>query len=70
MTKEYVLDLAERVAATFAAGAIAVLTTNGADITELSLWQSAGVAGAAAALSLIKGLLARYVGDEASAGLR
>ena len=70
MTSEYAKDLAERVAATFLGGVLGVVGTNGADITSLSLWESAAVAGGVAVISLVKGLLARYVGDKESAGLR
>jgi hypothetical protein len=60
----YVKDLAERVAATAAFTFLSVFT-----VSDLSSARSAGVAAAAAALSLLKGALAKYVGDE-SAGLK
>jgi len=67
--KEYVRDLVERVLSTFAAGALAILGTNAADLTDLSLWKAAGLAGAAAVVTLLKGLLAKGVGNPDSAGL-
>jgi len=69
MTKTFVLDLAERVAATFLGAALAFLVTNGIDLTSLSVWQGAGFAGVTAAMALLKGVAARYIGDKASAGL-
>jgi hypothetical protein len=67
MSKAFVLDLAERVVFSFLGAAIATLAAAGVDLTHLSAWQSAGVAGLAAAVSLIKGVLAQYVGDRDSA---
>lgn len=65
----YFRDLAERVVSTFVAGALAVLGTNLADLTEVSLWKGAALAGAAAVVSLVKGVLAKSTGDPESAGL-
>jgi hypothetical protein len=67
--KEYFRDLAERVVSTFVAGVLAVVGTNAVDLTDLTLWKAAGLAGAAAVLSLLKGLLAKGVGNPESAGL-
>lgn len=69
MTKGYVLDLAERVVFTFIGGVIGVVGVNGADITDLSTWEAATIAGGVAVVSLVKGLLAHYVGDKESASL-
>lgn len=60
----YLRDLSERVIATAAFTFLSVFT-----VTDLSSAKSAGIAAAAAALSLIKGSLAKFVGDE-SAGLK
>lgn len=65
----YFRDLLERVLSTFAAGALAILGTNVADLTDVSLWKGAALAGAAAVVSLLKGVLAKTVGDSESAGL-
>ena len=65
----YFRDLLERVVSTFAAGALAVLVTNVADLTNIGLWKGAAVAGAAAVVSLLKGVLAKSTGDPESAGL-
>jgi hypothetical protein len=61
MTKTEAIDLTERVGATFVGGAVSVLTANGADITSLSVWQGAAVAGGAAVLSLLKVLTTQYI---------
>ncbi|HEY6019411.1 MAG TPA: hypothetical protein VIY48_05755 [Candidatus Paceibacterota bacterium] len=60
----YLRDLIERVAATAAFTFLSAF-----NVTDLSSARSAGVAAAAASLSLLKGVLARYIGDE-SAGLK
>lgn len=65
----YFRDLLERVLSTFAAGALAVLGTNAADLTDLGLWKGAALAGAAAVVSLLKGVLAKAKGDPDTAGL-
>lgn len=57
-TATYGRDLAERVVATFLQAFVGgiVLTTP----FDIGMWQAAGVAGVAAAVSLVKGLLARW----------
>jgi len=79
MNRAYLKDLAERVAATFAATFLAVWTAPilSADspsgvwqaISDLSIVQKAALAGAAAVVSLAKGVLARYVGSPDTASL-
>ena len=61
---QYLKDLAERVAATAAFTFLSAFS-----VTDLSSAKSAGIAATAAGLSLLKGALAKYVGDE-SAGLK
>jgi hypothetical protein len=61
MNRTEAVDLAERVGATFVGGAVSVLTVDGADIADLSLWQGAAVAGGAAVLSLVKTLTVQYL---------
>jgi hypothetical protein len=66
----YGRDLAERVGATFVVAAGGVLVAAGpADMFHASFWESVGVAGIAAAGSLVKGILARAFGDKNSASL-
>lgn len=62
--KNYVVDLAERVAATAAFTFLSAFA-----VTDLSTAREAGLAAAAAALSLIKGALAGYVSGGNQAGL-
>lgn len=64
----YAKDLLERVVWTFlvAVGSFAVVA-GPAGWLELSTWQAAATAGAAAVGTLVKGLLARYVGSHNSA---
>lgn len=63
-TKSYIQDLAERVALTFAEAFLAVFA-----VTDLSTVESAATAGAAAVLSLLKGVVAKTIGDRKSASL-
>jgi hypothetical protein len=64
----YAKDLGERVVWTFlaAAGGVA-LAAGPADMFHASLWQTVGTAGIAAVGSLVKGLVARVVGNPNSA---
>ncbi|MGW6418854.1 hypothetical protein [Streptomyces sp. NPDC055055] len=65
--KTYLRDLAERVVSTgLQAGLGAVVVTKPFD---LSMWEAAGLAGAAASLSLVKGLVARWRSVTNSASL-
>lgn len=64
MTTKYLVDLAERVALTFAEAFLAVFT-----LTDVSTLKSAAVAGGAAVLSLLKGVVAKLKGDKESASL-
>jgi hypothetical protein len=67
----YALDLAERVAMTFIQAFLASLIAGGwfdvDQIRNLSIPQKAAVAGLAAVLALIKGIMARFVGSPDSA---
>lgn len=60
----YVRNLLERVGMTFAFSFLSVFT-----LTDLSSGKQAAIAGGAAALSLVKGWIAKYVGDPNNAGL-
>ncbi|MFF8953897.1 hypothetical protein ACF09I_34625 [Streptomyces sp. NPDC014940] len=66
--KTYAKDLAERTIWTFlgASGAVA-LAGGPADMLHLSFWEGAGTAGLAAAITLLKGIVARAVGQKNSA---
>jgi hypothetical protein len=64
----YAKDLAERVIWTgLTASAGVALAAGPADMFTVSFWQGLGVAGIAAAGSLVKGLFARFVGAKNSA---
>lgn len=66
----YARDLAERILSTFFVAVAGVLIAAGpADMFHASFWQSVGVAGIAAAGSLVKGLIARLRGDKDTASL-
>lgn len=66
--KTYAVDLAERVVWTFLAAAAAVAVAAGpGDMLHASFWQTAGTAGVAAVVALVKGLAARYIGNRNSA---
>lgn len=67
--RPYLLDLAERVAASFAAGALSAL---GGDVVNLWAvdWRAMlGIGGGAAVVSFFKGLAGRFRGDPATASL-
>lgn len=66
MTK-YAVDLAERVVVTFLGAFVAALVAAGPmDLGNLSVWQSAALAGVASVVSLLKGIAARFVGDRSA----
>jgi hypothetical protein len=69
----YALDLFERVASTFVVTFLGVLVSGGwfdvDQIRDLGAVKAAALAGVAAVLSLIKGLVARFVADRSSASL-
>jgi hypothetical protein len=68
--RTYARDLAERVVATFVVTLAGVLVAAGpADMFNLDFWEGAFAAAVAAAGSLLKGLIARAVGDKNSASV-
>lgn len=66
--KTYAVDLIERVIWTFlgAAGAVALAAGPG-DMLSASLWETVATAGIAAVVTLVKGVVARVVGQKNSA---
>lgn len=67
--KTYLIDLAERVATSFAAGALSVIPLDALDVTHLD-WRGALAVGAGTALvSLLKGIVAKGIGSKDSASL-
>jgi hypothetical protein len=69
MLNLYIKDLAERVAATFVATLLPLLGADGTNLIHLDWGQMLAVAGGAAVVSALKGLLARLKGDSDSASL-
>jgi hypothetical protein len=65
----YLLDLAERTGATYLVTFLGLLTTNGFDLTDLSAVKAALVAAVPAALTVVKGSLAAFVGEPLTAAL-
>lgn len=69
----YVRDLIERIVSTFAVAFLGTLVTGGwfdvANIRDVSALQAAGLSAIAAVLSLIKGLVAKWVSNRDSASL-
>jgi hypothetical protein len=67
MRKRYLRDVLERVAWTFLQAFAATLIASGFfsvdNVTDLSILQKAGVAGVAAVLSLLKGVVASQIGS-------
>ncbi|MFG2722723.1 hypothetical protein ACGFW5_31155 [Streptomyces sp. NPDC048416] len=64
----YAKDVTERVLATFVGAACGIGVAAGpADMFHASFWETMGAAGIAAAASLVKGMLARAIGDKNSA---
>lgn len=70
MNMKLFVDIAERVCATFAIGFLTTwLAADAINLTNLGVVKSAGLAGLAAAGSLLKGILASRVGAHDSAAL-
>jgi hypothetical protein len=66
--RTYAVDLIERIIWTFLGAAAAVALAAGpADMLSASFWETVGTAGLAAVVTLVKGLLARVVGQRNSA---
>jgi hypothetical protein len=69
----YVRDLAERIASTFVVAFLGTLVTGGwfdvAHVRDVSALQAAGLAAIAAVLSLVKGIVARFVSERDTASL-
>ena len=66
-TKRWAIDALERVLATFAQAFLAIIVA--APILDMSTWKAAAVSGIAAAMSALKALVAKGVGDPESASL-
>lgn len=64
MSQKYVVDIVERTAATFGFAFLSAFS-----FSDLSTWHDAAIGGAAAAATVVKGLLAGYLNAGESAGL-
>lgn len=65
----YLLDLAERTAATYATTYLGLLLATGFDLTNLGALKAAAIAAIPAALTVIKGALSTFVGDPTTAAM-
>lgn len=65
----YVRDLAERVASSFAGGALSVLGLDAVNILNVDWKITLGAGAGAALVSLLKGVLAKFRGSPDSASL-
>jgi hypothetical protein len=65
----FLLDLAERVGATYAVAFLGLLLADGFDLTSVGALRAAAVAALPAALSVLKGVVGSFVGDPNSAAL-
>lgn len=63
----YVRDLVERVAMSFIEGFLGAVVVT--EMTNQTMWYAAAAAGVASAAALLKGLVARGVGNKGSASL-
>lgn len=66
---KYLRDLAERVLASFAGGALSVIGLDSMNVLSLDWKAALGVGAGAAVVAVLKGLLAKTVGDPDSASL-
>ncbi|WP_224274105.1 holin [Streptomyces sp. LS1784] len=65
----FILDLAERTAATYAVAFLGLLLADGFDLTSVGALRAAAVAALPAALTVLKGAISTFVGDPNSAAL-
>lgn len=69
ITREFLVDAAERIVATFVEAFIGLLLASESSIIAVSTWQAAAVAAIPAVLSAAKAIIARHFGDPESASL-
>lgn len=67
ISKTFLIDMAERVAATYAVTLLSLLIT--ADLTDVSAVKAAALAAIPAALMILKSSIALFIGDPNSASL-
>jgi hypothetical protein len=69
MRVKFLKDLAYRTAATYVETVAGLAAANGFNLLDLSAWKTAAVAGLPAAAAVIKGSLAKFVGNPDQASL-
>lgn len=69
MRLKFVKDLAYRTAATYVEAVAGLAAANSFNLLDLSAWKTAAVASLPAAAAVIKGALARFVGNPDQASL-
>lgn len=69
LTRAFWKDAAERALSTFAEALVPLLAADGANLLHLDWPTTLGLAGTAAALSVLKSLAAAKVGEEGTASL-
>ncbi len=67
--KRYTKDLTERVFWTFAQGVAGTVTATGFNLIDPQGWKMAAVAALPAAYAVIKGGIAKFVGDRSTAAM-
>jgi len=65
---KYLSDLAERTVAAYALAFLGLILAAGFDLTDLSAVKAAGLAAVPAALQVVYGAVAAFVGDPRTAG--
>jgi hypothetical protein len=63
MSSEFTRKLAENIVVSYLYSVVAFLLADGADYLDVSFLKAAALAGIPAALSAVKGVLAKQVGD-------
>lgn len=67
--KTYLADLGERVAEAYLVSFVGLVTVAGFDWLDLASWKAAAIAAAPAAYAVVKGAVAKFVGDRRTASL-
>lgn len=68
MNKKYLLDLAERIVLTFFEAFFGALLANASGVINMPVIAAAAIAGLAAVVTLVKGLVAKPINDPNTAG--
>ena len=68
-THEWAVDTFERVVSTAVQTALGIVVVSGTDWLDVNVWQTAGIAAVAAALSALKSAIATKFGSPSTASL-